>query len=220
MRLIVKELREANELLYFKDQGELDSLNPSIGEKEFVLCFMKWGQEVYLSNQLRTTDPLQVCMDSIRSISQYAGYQLTTLMTVSDLNQVFPVAFLVSSTVNKDIVKAFLVKVKECVGPIKASIFMSNDDPLFRNAWAECMSWAPPVYLNCSWHTDGAFRRGIASKIKAPTSEKAVVYRMARALMDESQEEIFHKECQAFLGYLLEAGFTVFHNYFKKKYLS
>ena len=45
------------------------------------------------------------------------------------MNESFPVALLISSTVNMDIVKAFLVKVKDCVGTVKASIFMS-DDPL------------------------------------------------------------------------------------------
>lgn len=66
---------------------------------------------------MTTTETLQVCMDSTHCISQYAGFQLTTLMITNDCNQGFPVAFLISSTVNEEIVKAFLAKVKENVGP-------------------------------------------------------------------------------------------------------
>ncbi|KAK3871629.1 hypothetical protein Pcinc_023249 [Petrolisthes cinctipes] len=49
------------------------------------------------------------------------------------------------------------------------------------------------------WHTDRTFRKSIASKITAPTSEKAVIYQMDRALMDEPDEQIFNQECQGFL---------------------
>lgn len=69
-------------------------------------------------------------------------------MLINDSNQVFPVAFLVSSAVNVKIVKAFLDKVKERMGTVKAQIFMSNDDPLFRNAWAaSVVREESPIYL-------------------------------------------------------------------------
>lgn len=41
VRFIVQELKEANELLLFKDQGVIDSENPNIDKKELVLGFMK-----------------------------------------------------------------------------------------------------------------------------------------------------------------------------------
>ena len=221
VRLIVEELKEAGELLYFKDQGIRDPHNPNIKEKEFILGFMKKGQEIYLSNQLESMHKIKVCMDSTHCISQYSGYQLTTVMTVSDLNEGFPVAFLISSTVNTDIVKAFLIKVKDRIGSVNACIFMSDDDPLFRNAWeASMIGDIPPLYLNCSWHTDRNFRKSIASKIRAPTAEKAIIYQMIRALMDEPEEGEFQKQCEGFLTYLLAAGFHEFHDYFQTHYLS
>lgn len=42
---------------------------------------------------------------------------------------------------------------------------------------------------------------------------------MLRALMDEEEEDKFHKQCAGFLGYLLESGFKNFHDYFKVYYL-
>ncbi|XP_050710017.1 uncharacterized protein LOC126994788, partial [Eriocheir sinensis] len=113
VRLIVKEMQDANEVLYFKDQGDVDSDNPEIPSKEFVLGFMKGGQELIFSTQMKSCDKIQVCMDSTHCIS----------------NQ------------------------------------------------------------------------------------------MVRVLMDEQEENEFHKQCKGFLSYLLEAGFERFHDYFKENYL-
>lgn len=156
-----KKLEKAGEVLYFKDQNKLDPNNPEIPKDEFVLGFMKKGQEQIFSELIRS-EKLQVCMDSTHGISQYSGFQLTTLMTVTDLNQGFPVAFLISSTVNTSIVKTFLDALKIRMGPVAPHVFMSDDDPIFRNAWdaSMCNELAPsPTYLNCSWHTDRSFRK-------------------------------------------------------------
>ncbi|KAK3860789.1 hypothetical protein Pcinc_033181 [Petrolisthes cinctipes] len=202
VRLIAQDMKDAGELLYFKDQGELDPQNTEIPSEEFVLAFMKEGQQLMFSEQLKNTEKLQVCMDSTHCISQYTGFQLTTLMTITDLHQGFPVAFLISSTVNTEIVKVFLDKIKDRMGVVQAQVFMSDDDPLFRNAWYATMGGDITVkYLNCSWHTDRAFRKSISSKISVSFIEKATVYQMLRALMDEEEEDKFHKQCEGFLGY-------------------
>ena len=60
----------------------------------------------------------------------------------------------------------------------------------------------------------------IGSKISAPISENIVVYQMVRALIDEEDEDNFHKQCQGVLKYLLEAAFNEFHKYFTDSYLS
>lgn len=222
VRLIVKEMQDANEVMYFKDQGDVDSDNPEIPSKEFVLGFMKGGQELIFSTQMKSCDKIQVCMDSTHCISQYSGFQLTTLMILTDLNKGFPVAFLISSSVNTSILKAFLNSVKKRMGQVRAYTFMSDDDPVFRNAWDATMGRdmnLPVKYINCSWHTDRSFRKNIASKISAPFMEKLSVYQMVRVLMDEQEENEFHKQCKGFLSYLLEAGFERFHDYFKENYL-
>lgn len=64
---------------------------------------------------METSEKVHICMDSTHCISQYEGYQLTALVTVTNLNQGFPVAFLVSSTVNVHILNAFLAEVKKNV---------------------------------------------------------------------------------------------------------
>ena len=46
------------------------------------------------------------------------------------------------------------------------------------------------------------------------------MYQMLRVLIDEPEEENFHKQTQGFLKYLLEAGFKSFHDYFEANYLS
>lgn len=220
IRLIAQDLQDTNELLYLKDQDSFDQNHPGIGKNEFVLGFMTNGQQKVLSNQIITGEKLQICMDSTHCISQYDGFQFT-ILTITDLNQGVPVAFLISSTVNEHILKAFLAKVKNRVGLICAKVFMSDDDPMFRYAWEATLTedtLLKPLYINCSWHMDRTFRRAIGSKISAPISEKAVVYQMVRALIDEEDEDNFHKQCQGFLKYLLEADFNEFHKYFKDNY--
>ena len=88
---------------------------------------------------MKNAEKLKVFMDSTHGISQYSGYQLTTLMTVDDLNHGFPVAFLISSNINTTIVKTFLNALKDRVESVKAHVFMSDDDPIFRNAWDASM---------------------------------------------------------------------------------
>lgn len=41
VRLIVQVMQDANELLHFKDQGEVDPKKPEIPAQEVVLGFMK-----------------------------------------------------------------------------------------------------------------------------------------------------------------------------------
>ncbi|KAK3866962.1 hypothetical protein Pcinc_027538 [Petrolisthes cinctipes] len=63
VRFIVQELKEANELLFFKDQGVIDSENPNIDKKELALGFMKQGQECWFLNHLTNTETLQSAID-------------------------------------------------------------------------------------------------------------------------------------------------------------
>ncbi|MPD01239.1 hypothetical protein E2C01_096758 [Portunus trituberculatus] len=99
---------------------------------------------------------------------------------------------------------------------------MSDDDPIFRNAWDATMNeeTSPKtLYLNCALHTDRTIRKSIGSKVCAPISEKALVYQMFRALMDEPEEEGFYKQSEGFIKYLSQAGFHTFEAYFKEIYL-
>ncbi|KAK4302341.1 hypothetical protein Pmani_025559 [Petrolisthes manimaculis] len=59
VRLIAQDMKDAGELLYFKDQGELDPQNTEIPSEEFVLAFMKEGQQLMFSEQLKNTEKLQ-----------------------------------------------------------------------------------------------------------------------------------------------------------------
>ena len=88
-------------------------------------------QRADLTSQLKTNGRLLVCIDSTHGISQYDGFQFTTLMLVTDLNKGYPVAFMISSTVNENIVVKFLESVKKVTGTIRANVFMSDDNPIY-----------------------------------------------------------------------------------------
>ena len=219
VRLMVQDMESNNELLLFKDQGDIHSV---IAEEDFVLCFMTKEQRTFMSQQISKTSPMLICMDSTHGISKYQNFQLTTIMLVSDLNMGYPAAFMISSTVNTDIVTEFIKAFKDVVGPIHAKVFMSDDDCIYRNAWKQVMEIDQSVktkYLLCSWHVYRAIRKNIASKISAPVAKKHHVYHMFRVLFEEHEESKFMIEAENFLKFLDGANLIEFKNYIEEFYL-
>ena len=218
VRLKIKEMEKNNELLLFKDQGEDLDL---VLKDEFVLCFSTPEQRTVLMSQLKRDDRLFICMDSTHGISQYDGYQLTTLMIVTELNKGYPVAFMLSSTVNENIVVKFLESVKKVTGVIKAKVFMSDDDPIYRGAWQRVMAQnsSDTLYLLCAWHVDRAIRKNIASKVSGTIEDKAMIYQMFRVLFEELDEDEFLNLATKFKDFLEEENLEEFKVYFEKYYL-
>ena len=215
VRLIIQEMSTKNEVLLFEDQVEGNS------KDEFVFCFSTLDQQQYVESNLIEGSKYLICMDSTHGISHYEGWQLTTLMVISNLNKGFPIAFMVSSTVNTAIVTKFLQSFKNRYGNINAEIFMSDDDSIYRNSWKTVMETenCPTQYLLCSWHVDRAIRENMRKKLKASMQDKVNVYRLFRVLLDEPVKENFELKLKNFLKYLEEAGYDDFRVYLQKYYL-
>ena len=215
VRLIIQEMSANDEVLLFEDQVE------GISKDEFVFCFVTSDQRQFIETNLQEGSKWLICMDSTHGISHYEGWQLTTLMVITNLNKGFPVAFMVSSTVNTDITTRFLQSFKNKFGNIDAKIFMSDDDSIYRNSWKAVMETDSCVtqYLLCSWHVDRAIRENMRKKIKASMQDKVNVYRLFRVLLDEPVEDNFEIQSTNFLKYLEEAGYEDFRAYFLRYYL-
>ena len=215
VRLIIQEMASNNEVLLFEDQLE-ENL-----KDEFVFCFSTLDQQQYIDSNLKEGSKWLVCMDSTHGISHYDGWQLTTLMVITNLKKGFPIAFMVSSTVNSAIVTRFLESFRNRYGRIDAEIFMSDDDCIFRNSWKAVMDTEGSLtqYLLCSWHVDRAIRENMRKKIKASIQDKVNVYRLFRVLLDEPAVDHFELKSTNFLKYLEEAGYNDFRSYFLKYYL-
>ena len=60
------------------------------------------------------TSSLKVCMESTDGTGSY-GFELITIMTISDLNEGFPVAFCISSVVDSVAMEKYLETVGDFV---------------------------------------------------------------------------------------------------------
>ena len=63
------------------------------------------------------TSGLKVCMDSTHGIGSF-GFELTTIMTVSDLNEGFTVAFCITNVVDSVAMEKYLETVSDHAGII------------------------------------------------------------------------------------------------------
>ena len=147
------------------------------------------------------------------------GFELSTVLSVSDLNEGFPVAFCVSSVVDATSMVKYLSVLNEEVGAIEASVVMSDDTPIFINAWQHVMGEVQS-HLLCTWHVDRAFRTNL-TKIEG-RENRVVVYKLLRTLMEERDVEKFRpmlENFEAMLSHPENAGtLGEFHRYFASTY--
>ena len=174
--------------------GETDD-DSNLRPKDFMMVLMTKSQNDFVSNQLnRASAGLKICMDSTHGIGSY-GFELTTIMMVSDLNEGFPIAFCISSVVDSITMTRYREAVREHVGILNAKVFMSDDAPVFINAWKSVMGQVEHPLL-CTWHVDRAFRQNLG-KIQG-SENKVVVYKLLRTLLEERDEEKLKKNACGF----------------------
>ena len=118
----------------YKADG-IDDACGTLAKKDFVLVIMTKAQiDFFLQHMATNGEQLKICMNSTHGIGRH-GFQLTSLMTVSDLREGFPVAYCISSRVDESTMMCFLDTIKRCVGQINAHVFMTDDAPVYINAW-------------------------------------------------------------------------------------
>lgn len=101
-----------------------------------------------------------VCMDSTHGLNAYQ-FELTTLLTLDELHQGFPVGFMFSNTVSTLTLTVFLESIKARIKhPIKSKVFMSDMADEFYNAWSKVMG-PTDHQLFCTWHVDRAWRQNL-----------------------------------------------------------
>jgi len=207
-----------DEVLYVKEQGKTDKENPNIGEDEFVLIIMKTGQESVLKHH-QNNNNLELCMDSTHGISGH-GFEATTLMCITDLNDGFPLSVCISSNVNTGIITLFLNKIKEKVGLMKAHVFMSDDTDIFRNSFINSFGQSSiSNILTCSWHVDSAWQKFIHTMKNVDFKTRLEIYRICRILMETADEIEFWDLATSFLSWLNEKDCQDFYKYFEGYYL-
>lgn len=62
-------------------------------------------------------------------------FQLVTLLCVNEYGAGLPMAFCITSRVDKIVMEVFIKAIREKTGKIQVKAFMSEDGPIFYNAW-------------------------------------------------------------------------------------
>lgn len=74
-----------------------------------------------------------ICIDSTHGTNEY-GFHLTTIVVIDEFGNGVPCCFCFSTNKDTDSWILLFSEVKEKVGFIKCTTFMSDDDPSFYNA--------------------------------------------------------------------------------------
>lgn len=114
--------------------------------EDLAIGFMNHDMKAKLLNNRRL-----ICMDSTHNVTRHKDLELTTILVKDEDGCGFPVAFLITNRKDQQIFEIFLTELKNVIGNIPATYFMSDDDIKFFNAWTNIMD-PKPKRLLCSWH--------------------------------------------------------------------
>lgn len=197
---------ENNPVLLYKQQGQelngLDSDDFFLGLMNPIqkAMFKKFGQD-------------RILIDSTHGVTGH-DFLLTTIMVVDEFGEGFPVAFLLSTRTNVATLTKFFACVKDAVGLISCSVFMSDDDPAFYTAWCSVMGHAERRLL-CSWHVDRAWSGKL--NIISDQTERDAVYKALKSCQVQLSQEKFQKNLEKFISMAKEKS-PKFLEYFLKFY--
>lgn len=142
----MKKKGEDNPVLYFKEQEEDDDNVPHFSKNDFCLIIMTQFQ----SKMFLKFGKDKVCIHGTHGLNSY-NFQLYSLVVVDEYGNGIPVAFCFSNKYDTATYKHYFQCIKNTIGIINPSIFMSDDEPAFYNAW-NCVMGSVEKQLLCEWH--------------------------------------------------------------------
>ncbi|KAF4531413.1 hypothetical protein B566_EDAN009655 [Ephemera danica] len=219
VHLWINRLKETNQVLYHKAQGETDQQNPNLNVKDFILVFQT-PEQSKLFKKFCHVDPNEtgsgiVCIDSTHGMGY--GFELTTIMSIDELGNGFPVAQMISSSVNTDTLTIFFQCLRNKHGKIQCSVFMSDDFNAFSNAWSNVMEDTSYTKLLCTWHVDRAWQ----SKLNMKCEDSRQLYRELKTLQMEADSATFEIAMQGLMKKVEETeNLQQYKKYIEKYYRS
>ncbi|XP_055953132.1 uncharacterized protein LOC129988879 isoform X2 [Argiope bruennichi] len=139
-----------------------------------------------------------VCIDS-QYIKKSKNF-VTALVVMDEQDVAFPVAFCISSKLNKSSILEFLSCVRESTGQLSYSYFMSNDDTFFYEAWQEVMQ-DKSRHIWSIWSVDDKIQKHLSQLLNhIPTRE--TIYRVFRMMMECNNQEVFTTMLKNFSNFL------------------
>ncbi|GFS68422.1 MULE domain-containing protein [Trichonephila clavipes] len=157
-----------------------------------------------------------ICIDGTHGTNGY-DFELITLLILDDMRQGFPCSFFISNRTDYFVLEIFFAKIKEKVGEICPTVFMSDMAESFFNAWCNTFQSKPKHRLFCTWHVDRAWRKNL-HKIQS-REMRLEVYKTLRTLMEEKDVDTFNIMFNEVLKNFLENDMTrEFCKYFIENY--
>lgn len=202
---------EKSSVLFYKPQGETSPHHPHLKDEDFVLIIMNEAQGEILKKYGHDC----ICIDGTHGLNNY-GFELITLLTIDDLREGFPCAFLISNRSDEAVLNIFFSKVYNQVGKISPYVFMSDMAEAFYNAWVNIHS-PSTKRLYCTWHVDNAWRKNLP-KIKNQ-DKQIYVYKVLRTLLEQLDAVTFEDMLQQSIRKFLNDEDTAeFGKYFRDHY--
>ncbi|XP_069695882.1 uncharacterized protein [Periplaneta americana] len=213
VRLWVQEMvKQDNCVIYFKEQGKEDD-SSLLKVEDFVLIIMTTFQK----EMIRKYGGDKICLDGTHGLNNY-DFSLYSMLVIDKFKNGCPVAFCFSNRSSEQLFIVFFSAVKNTVGTITCTTFMTDDAPAFYNAWFKVMNPVSNVLL-CAWHVTRNWQQNLC-KIKN-LEKKKMVYKAAKTIRDELCEETFSKLLEGFVCDLFSDEDTVeFGKYILQHYAS
>lgn len=155
-----------------------------------------------------------ICMDSTHGTNAYQ-FLLISIMVLDDFGEGIPVAWAISNKEDTSSLVLYLTAVKEQVGNIEPTVFMSDDADAFYNAW-QIVFGGETRRLLCFFHVDRAWRKNLSEHIKEK-QDLVETYHQLRTLLTETDKSKFHVLLQQFIS-LIHQKFPGFYSYFSSTY--
>ena len=153
-------------------------------------------------------------MDSTHGTNAYQ-FLLISVMVVDDYDEGKLVAWAIRSKEDTSTLVQYLMAVKEQVGTIEPTVFMSDDADAFYNAW-QIVFGGGARRLLYFFHVDCAWCKNLNEHIKNK-QDLVETYHQLRTLLSETDESKFHVLLQQFMS-LIKRRFPSFYYYFSNTY--
>ncbi|KAG8177325.1 hypothetical protein JTE90_018351 [Oedothorax gibbosus] len=116
-------------------------------------------------------------------------FYLTSLMALDEHETAFPVAFCISSKVDKNMVTQFLMSIKDSTGPLFCSYFMSDSEVFYYEAWQEVMQ-NDSIWLWNKWYVDNTFLNKL-HQAKLSIAVRSDLYKRLKSVSECRNIEVF-----------------------------
>ncbi|GFV78777.1 MULE domain-containing protein [Trichonephila clavipes] len=214
VKLWTEEMKNNGEncIVYFKEQGQSGN-DYCLKDEDFVLVIMTDFQKEMIIKYGKD----KICIDGTHGLNKHSyDFYLFSVLVVDEHENGIPVAFCFSNRSFEEVFRIYFSAIKNAVGKIETTTFMTDDAPEFYNTWSYVMGTVKHVLL-CAWHVTRNWHQNL-NKIKNPEKRK-IVNKALKAAKDELCFETFSNLMKQFKEDLLnDPDTSEFGKYFQQNY--